>query len=887
MEEREPQSTWGNMFLFVVLSCLWVLAITFWLKPLSRNPPPEQPAVGQQQTGKEGPSDEGVEQPGPEGPEGQPTPPPGEVAEAQPAEKSPALPEQPAPEPKPKVDVPQRVPPEPRLITLGSLHPEHPYRGMATVTNLAAAAVRFELKSPRFRDLEDRGGYLGHLTLDEIGHLAPDEMARRKEQSGCRVDVVGPGTPAALAGVKPDDLITSVAGEPVSDFRSLRKALQKKKTRPGETVELTVLRGGKTVPLSATLRRRPLEVFRPEKDDPLSFLLTLRRVDERSLDDLLKELEDEKADEEDDEKKSKDGDRERDETIGLELAGLDLRTEAWDIEDEAKYREPGPHDSVTFFRELPEFGLKVSKTFRLAQVPDMEQGDGPQDAYHLILEVKIENTGGEVSQVAYQLDGPTGLPVEGKWYAYKVGRGGGLRDVVKATTEGGLSVAPCRKIASDSWDEIWQDEPVTYIGVDAQYFSAVMIPQKEQPTDVWFAQSEPIRVGPVDKTWEKAANTSCRLVSEVHTLQPGGEPQEHAYVVFAGPKKPELLAGYGLGDVVYYGWFWWVARPMIWVLHGFYWMVGNYGVAIIMLTVLVRGGMFPLSIRQTRGAKKMQELQPEIKKIAEKYKNNPEARMRAQQELFRKHNYNPLSGCLIILLQFPIFIGLYRGLAVDVELRQAPLISESILWCSNLAAPDMLFSWQSFMPGFVAEEPSSGLLYMFFLGPYFNLLPLLTIGLFILQQKLLMPPAADEQQRTQQRMMKFMMVFMGLVFFKVASGLCLYFIATSLWGVAERKLLPLLESSGKKSATSGSRLRRWLTLGTLGKEATGRPAPKASSSGSGGSASPAQPKTAPPKPVQPQKPVSKAPRSGSGPDGATQRKKKKRKKRKKGSRGRR
>jgi YidC/Oxa1 family membrane protein insertase len=282
--------------------------------------------------------------------------------------------------------------------------------------------------------------------------------------------------------------------------------------------------------------------------------------------------------------------------------------------------------------------------------------------------------------------------------------------------------------------------------------------------------------------------------------------------------------------------------------------VGNYGVAIILLTVLVRGCMFPLSIRQTRGAQKMQELQPEIKRIAEKYKNNPEAKVRAQQELFRKHNYNPLSGCLIILLQFPVFIGLYRGLAVDVELRQAPLISESIRWCSNLAAPDMLFPWHGFMPGFVTDSPSSGLLSILFLGPYFNLLPVLTITLFILQQKMFMPPATDDQQRTQQKMMKFMMVFMGLIFFKVASGLCLYFIATSLWGLAERKLLP-----------------------------------KTSRSGSGDSSTPAKPKPpapkpAPPKPAQPETPLSKLLRSSPDNDGAARRKKKKKKKRSRGRR---
>jgi YidC/Oxa1 family membrane protein insertase len=250
------------------------------------------------------------------------------------------------------------------------------------------------------------------------------------------------------------------------------------------------------------------------------------------------------------------------------------------------------------------------------------------------------------------------------------------------------------------------------------------------------------------------------------------------------------LAEYGrppatLSDLVYYGWFGVVARPMLLVLHFFYSLVANYGVAIIMLTVLVRGCMFPLSRKQALGAQKMQELQPEMRRITEKFKNDPEKRTRATQELFRQHNYNPLGGCLLVFVQTPIFIGLYRSLMVDVELRQAPLITESIRWASNLAAPDMLWNWSGVMPAFITS--GTGILG---LGPYFNILPILTIGLFIWQQKMFMPPPADEQARLQQKMMQYMMIFMGVLFFKVASGLCVYFIASSLWGLCERKLLP-------------------------------------------------------------------------------------------------
>jgi YidC/Oxa1 family membrane protein insertase len=266
------------------------------------------------------------------------------------------------------------------------------------------------------------------------------------------------------------------------------------------------------------------------------------------------------------------------------------------------------------------------------------------------------------------------------------------------------------------------------------------------------------------------------------------------------------LAHYGIDGLVDYGWFHWVAVPMVKMLHFFYAVFRNYGIAIILLTAVVRLCMFPLSRKQALGAQKMQELQPEIKKLQEKFKNNVEGRTKAQQELFRKHNYNPLGGCLLVFFQLPVFVALYRSLMVDVELRQAPLISESIRWCSNLAAPDMLYDWSRFMPDWVVS--GSGMLG---LGPYFNILPILTIVFFLWQQKKMMPPPTDENAAMQQKVMKYMMVFMGILFYKVASGLCLYFIVSSLWGMGERKFLPKFvhpDAQAPSAPPAGSRKRR-------------------------------------------------------------------------------
>jgi YidC/Oxa1 family membrane protein insertase len=661
--------------------------------------------------------------------------------------------------------------------TLGSADPDDPYRMLVTWDNKGAAVDRVELNSPRYHDLEDRNGYLGHLMMDRN---AIDKDDRGK---GYPVQVVGPGTPAAEAGLKVGDFITAVGDQKISGVEDFRRAL--KTTRPKAKVRLTLLRDGKSITREVTLRWEPLEVIRPEPDAPPSFLLTLQQVKGQGMKDEILARDE-----------SVDGVE-----VGRELPGLDLWTGNWEVRE-------ADQTHVVFGRVLAKWDLEIVKSYRLEKVPTKSIKDANYGAYHLVLDVKIRNVAGQERMVAYQLDGPNGLPAEGAWYAYKISRkwfqAVGLRDVVVSFNGGQPSLIGCPLIADGKVRDLpWQGQPLSYIGVDAQYFSSVLLPQKGDPgvrlppsegqADLWFAQSQPLRLGKVDEQKKNLTNTSCRVVSQIYRLAPGGKPDDtllHRFVVFAGPKKPAVLAHYDLGEVIYYGWFGPVARLMSGILHFFYLIVRNYGVAILLLTVLVRGCMFPLSRKQALGARKMQELQPEIKRLQEKYKNDMEARTKAQQELFRKHNYNPLSGCLVLFVQLPIFIGLYRSLMVDIELRDAPLLGSAIRWCSNLAAPDMLFDWSGFMPAFVTSGRG-----FFGLGPFFNILPVLTVVLFIMQQKMFMPPAVDEKAAQQQKIMQYMMIFIGLMFFKVASGLCIYFIASSLWGLAERKFLPQTSSA--------------------------------------------------------------------------------------------
>lgn len=257
-----------------------------------------------------------------------------------------------------------------------------------------------------------------------------------------------------------------------------------------------------------------------------------------------------------------------------------------------------------------------------------------------------------------------------------------------------------------------------------------------------------------------------------------------------------------------------VLHSVMWYLHQ---VIPVWGLSIVLLTVLVRAAMHPLSRKQAKMAQRMQELQPEIAKLREKYKDDQQQLHLEVMKLYRKYGANPLGSCWIVFLQMPVFLALYGALQESIHFRLAPF-----LWMPNLAAPDMLIRWGDSLPW---SWPSSyG--HWYYLGPYFNLLPIIAVALMVVQQKLTMPPPADEQQEMQMKMMKYMMIFMGFMFYKVAAGLAIYFIVSSLWGFAERKLLPkkkpgettLAPVSESRSSLMGRLLER---LEAAKREATG------------------------------------------------------------------
>lgn len=254
-----------------------------------------------------------------------------------------------------------------------------------------------------------------------------------------------------------------------------------------------------------------------------------------------------------------------------------------------------------------------------------------------------------------------------------------------------------------------------------------------------------------------------------------GKSQRWEFTVFAGPKDDALLKAGGnefLHPVLEdrNGSFAFINHALLFVLRAFYAVTLNWGWAIILLTILVRVLLFPLNRVNTSGMQRyaaaMQRLKPQIEALKAKYKNNTRKFNEEQMKLLKEEGVRPpLGGCLLMLLQLPVWAGLYQILRNSIELRQAPFM----FWVHDLSMPDAL------MP-----LPVVGSL---------NLLPLLMAAAQVLQMRM-QPPPADAQQAQMQKIMGIMMPIMMLVFlYGYASGLALYIFTSSLLGILEYKLI--------------------------------------------------------------------------------------------------
>ena len=219
-----------------------------------------------------------------------------------------------------------------------------------------------------------------------------------------------------------------------------------------------------------------------------------------------------------------------------------------------------------------------------------------------------------------------------------------------------------------------------WIGITDKYWMTALIPEKGTPFTGAFKlagrENSPI------------FSTDVRLPPL--SIAPG-TTETSVMRLFAGAKQADVLSDYEdeLGadsfyDAIDWGWFFFLTKPFFWLLNTIYKIVGNFGVAIILLTVLVKIVMSPLAYKSYVSMGRMKKLQPETEKIREKHKDDPQAMQRAMLELYKKEKVNPASGCVPILFQIPVFFSLYKVLFVTIEMRHAPFFG----WVKDLSAPD-------------------------------------------------------------------------------------------------------------------------------------------------------------------------------------------------------
>ncbi len=434
-------------------------------------------------------------------------------------------------------------------------------------------------------------------------------------------------------------------------------------------------------------------------------------------------------------------------------------------------------ESVTFSYLAPKKDLEVFKTYRI-QKADLEQRDRSPTGYQLLMDIKIVNHSDKTVETAYTLQGPVGMELE------NADNTRSYREIDIATIEDPRDpddttsihltaaelVKQTKKAKKGGKPVVSWREPVKYAGLDVQFFTALILPKRPEdaPAEKVFESVEPQLIMEDEKA--ERSDLSILLTSTKQTLKKDAEVV-HSFETYFGPKRKQLLEPIQAGAVVRLGWFGVIAKAMLGVLDFFHNWVGlPYAFAIILLTVVVRGMMFPISKKQAIESEKMKVLAPKLKEIQEKHKDKPEEFAKAYRAFQKKHNYHPMVGCLPALLQLPIFYGLYTSLYQAIDLRLA-----KFLWIDNLAAPDALVDLGFTIPWFGFTT--------------FNLLPILTVILFVAQQKMFTPPPTSEEQAMTYKMMNYMMIFIGFMFYRVPAGLCLYFISSSLWGICERTLL--------------------------------------------------------------------------------------------------
>jgi YidC/Oxa1 family membrane protein insertase len=296
---------------------------------------------------------------------------------------------------------------------------------------------------------------------------------------------------------------------------------------------------------------------------------------------------------------------------------------------------------------------------------------------------------------------------------------------------------------------------IQWTGQEDHYFMTALIPETPTETNVVLDLNRQTNL--LHVTFEQP----------LELLAPG-QVSQHDYHLFMGPKKLSLLRefGYDLQEVVDFGFFGIISKPALLLMN---WIhdniIANYGVAIIILTLLIKAAFWPLGNKSYKSMAEMRKLQPLMMDIRNKYKDDKRKMNEEVMGLYKTYKINPLSGCLPMLVQIPVFIAFYRMLYEAIELRHAPFM----LWINDLSVPDRLFDFGFSIP-FMAQPTG---------------IPVLTLimGASMFLQQKLAPPPGDPMQA---KIMMMLPIVFTVIFINFPAGLVLYWLVNNLVSIAQQ-----------------------------------------------------------------------------------------------------
>ncbi|MNU75919.1 Membrane protein insertase YidC [compost metagenome] len=316
-----------------------------------------------------------------------------------------------------------------------------------------------------------------------------------------------------------------------------------------------------------------------------------------------------------------------------------------------------------------------------------------------------------------------------------------------------------------------------WLGITDKYWMAALIPDQKEAIEGRFAVRDPDGLNVHE----------AAMLGATRTIQPGRQIEE-TQRLFAGAKRNEILAGYekslDLPRFVYaidWGHLFFLTRPIFMIVEFFYGILGNFGLAILALTVVVKLIMFPLANKSYESLSKMRTLQPKMEEIKKKFKDDPQKQQQETMALYQREKINPLAGCLPILVQIPVFYALYKVLFVTIEMRHAPFFG----WIRDLSARDPSTIWNLFgaIPWDPATLPLVGSLLN---GPlHLGVLPIV-YGLTMWLQQSMNPPAQDPMQRQIFAFLPFIFTFIMAPF---AAGLLIYWAWNNILSIAQQYVI--------------------------------------------------------------------------------------------------